>query len=160
VPGVRAVRAEWRWHGLRQRPLVQVWYVGSAGIEALVAQSLRALSDPSIPIDVDVAVPVAAGLAMDLRVDPARSPDELVAAVRAALLDPDAGALAPERVGIGMPVFRSRLFEVAMAVPGVEAVGTLLLDGLPFPPAAAPGAGRLFDFEAGLSVSATGGPDV
>jgi hypothetical protein len=159
VPGVRAVRAEWRWHGERQRPLVQVWYIGSPGIEALVSQSLRALSDPSVPIDVDVAAPVAAALAVELRVDPRRSPDEVAAAVRAALLAPDAGPLAPERAGIGRAVFRSRLFEVAMAVPGVDAVGTLLLDGAPFPPAADPGTGRFFDFEAGLAVTATGGLD-
>ena len=157
VPGVGAVRAEWRWNGERQRPVVQLWYVGDASLDVLVSQMLRAISDPTVPIDVDASQPVPAALALDLRVDPRRVPGDVTAAVRAELLDPERGLLAPDLIGIGQPLFRSRIFAAATAVPGVEAVRALRWNGADFPGFAVdPGAGRFFDLRDGLEVTAGG----
>ena len=60
VDGVRSASAEWRWDARRQRPVVQVRYIGAAGVEPLVSQRLRAIADPSTPIDVAQAVAVPA----------------------------------------------------------------------------------------------------
>jgi hypothetical protein len=149
APGVRATRVEWRWHGRRQGPVVQVWYVGEAGIELALAQTLRRLSNDTTAIDVDPAVGRPVHLALDLEVDPRRLKDDVLREARAALLG-DEGLLAPERIGIGLPLYRSRIFAAVMAVEGVHGVRAILWDGKPFADfARSPGAGRYFDLEAG-----------
>jgi hypothetical protein len=58
--------------------------------------------------------------------------------------------LAPERIGIGQPLMRSRIFDAVLAVKGALAVRSILLDGSPLLDfAVTPGAGRYFDFETG-----------
>jgi hypothetical protein len=65
-------------------------------------------------------------------------------------MDPDVGLLAPERIGIGRPLYRSELFRTILAVPGALAVTGAVLDGQPFTGfGVAAGAGRYFDFETG-----------
>jgi predicted phage baseplate assembly protein len=154
VPGVRAVRAEWRWHAGRQRPLVQVWYVGPPGLEPKVVARLRAVSDPSVPIAVDPATPVPTALIADLELDPRRVPGPVLEGARAALLDPARGLVAPERVGIGTPLYRSRVLAALDGVEGVLSVRGVSLGGAPFTAfAVAPGAGNYFDFSGSLSVT-------
>lgn len=159
VGGVRAVSAEWRWNKLRQRPVVQIWYIGDAALAAKVNQRVRALADPATPIEAEQAQPVLlpaqpvdlpVTLSIALAVDPRRLEADVLAAVRTALMDPGTGLLAPERIGIGLPLFRSRIFEVVLAVPGAVAVTGLLWNGSPFDPyGLSPGAGKYFDFEKG-----------
>ncbi len=151
VPGVRAVRAEWRWNKLRQRPLVQIWYIGAAGVAQKVSQTLRGLSDPATPVEVEQAQSVAATLAISIHIDPRRLEADVIAAMRAALMDKETGLLAPERIGIGLPLFRSRIFEEALSVPGAIAVTGLLWNEQPFDPyGIQPDAGKYFDLENGL----------
>src|SRR5262249_39819310 len=109
VGGVRAVRAEWRWNELRQCPLIQVWYVGGATVAKAVIQKLRGLSDSVTPIAVDEATPVPVTLSLSIEIDPRRVEADVLEAVRAALMDPAVGLLTPERIGIGLPLFRSRI---------------------------------------------------
>jgi hypothetical protein len=155
VPGVIDAAAEWRWEGTRQRPVVQIWYVGSTGIEETVERRLRAISDPATPIEVTPATPLRPVLAIDVETDERRLPDRVVAAVLAALLDEETGLLANARIGIGRALFRSRIFEAVLAIPGAVGVRSLQWDGVPWtegPPSGygkAPGSGNYFDFEAG-----------
>jgi predicted phage baseplate assembly protein len=156
TPGGRAARAEWRWEGSRQRAVVRIWYIGGAGLEPVVSQRIRAMTVPETPITVGPAIAVPAVLGIDLETDPRRIAADVCDAVRAALLDPATGLLAPENVGIGLALFRSRVFEACLAITGTRAMRALLWNGVPFAPyGVTPGAGSYFDFEQG-SLDVTG----
>lgn len=148
-PGVRAVRADWRWHASRQAPVVQVWCIADGDLSELVRR-IKALSDPSLAVDVANATPVSLRLALTVEIDPRHREDDVLPRLRAALLDRRTGLLAPERIGIGLPLFRSRLFAASLAVDGVLGVPELLADGAPFADMGLdPEAGRYFDVAAG-----------
>jgi hypothetical protein len=150
TPGVIAAAAEWRWEGKRQRPVVKVWYIGEAGIEHTIEQRLRAISDPSNPIDATPAQPLRPVLAVDVETDARFVAADVAAAVAAHLLDPDIGILSNERIGVGQPVFRSVIFEAVLSVRGAAGVRSLQWDKALFHAyGKSPGAGRYFDFEAG-----------
>jgi hypothetical protein len=150
VPGVISAAAEWRWEGKRQRPVVKVWYIGGAGLEPTISARLHAITDPSTPIDVEVALALAPILSIDVGTDARYVAADVAIAVQGALLDPETGLLAAERIGIGKPVFRSRIFEAVLAVPGAAGVRALLWNGSAFSSyGKTPGAGKYFNFEAG-----------
>lgn len=154
VPGVRAATVEWRWNQVQQRPVIQVWYIGDDNILTDVGQALRRLSDPTTPIGVEVARPHPLTLSIDVEIDERYLEDEVLPRMRAALMNNETGLLAPERIGIGRPLFRSRIFEAVMAVEGVSSVQGLLLksEGIEKPwsrYAIKPPAGKYLDFEQG-----------
>ena len=150
VPGVRAVRAEWRWNQLRQRPLVQVWYLGAATVKKDVIAKLNGLSDSVTPIEADQAASVPATLSLSIEIDPKRIEADVLAAVRQALMNTDTGLLAPERIGIGLALFRSRIFDAVLAVPGAVAVTGLMWNGSAFSQyGISAGSGKYFDLEKG-----------
>jgi len=147
---VRAVQAGWSWNQLRQRPVVQIWYIGDPTLAPKIRQKLRGLSDPTTPIDVAAATPVRAALSIDIDIDPRRLDTDVLPAVRAALMNPDTGMLAPEHIGIGRALFRSRIFDAVLQVPGALAVRSLLWNGEPFDPfGISSEAGAYFDLEGG-----------
>jgi uncharacterized phage protein gp47/JayE len=149
LPGVRAVKAEWRWHGTRQRPVASLRYIGDAVLAADIARSVRRIAEPGAPIVVEPADPVPLTLTLDIEVDPAYRHEEVFAAVEEALTG-EGGMLTPERIGIGAPLYRSALFERVLRVPGTVAVQQILVDGAPFQGLAiTPGAGNYFDIESG-----------
>jgi len=150
VDGVRSASAEWRWDARRLRPVVQIRYIGAAGVEALVTQRVRGISDPSTPIDVARAVAVPARLGLEVLTDPRRDSAAVVAAVRELLLGPGTGLLEPERVGIGRALFRSHVLQAVLSVTGALAVRAITFDGSPFVDfGKTPGPGAYFDFESG-----------
>lgn len=150
VGGVRAVSAEWRWNKDFQRPVIQLFYVGEVGLAAKVRQRLHGLMDPTVPIAVDLAQAVTKTLSIQIDVDARYLVEDVVKAVRAALWDAESGLLLPERAGIGKALFRSRIFELVLSVPGANAVTGLLLDGVPFTGyGVSPGSGKYFDFKTG-----------
>lgn len=150
TPGVIAASAEWRWEGKRQRPVVRVWYIGEPGLEPTIEARLRAISDPSTPIDATPAQPLRPTLAIDVETDPRRIAADVAAAVHAVLLDPGVGILPNDRVGVGKPVFRSVLFETVLSVPGAVGVRSLQWNAALFDAyGKSPGPGKYFDFEAG-----------
>ncbi|HEX6324503.1 MAG TPA: baseplate J/gp47 family protein, partial [Vicinamibacterales bacterium] len=158
VDGVRAASAEWRWDVRRLRPVVQIRYIGAAGVEALVSQRVRAISDPSTPIDLAQAVAVPARLGIEVLTDPRRDSATVISAVRALLLAPGTGLLAPERVGIGRALFRSHILHAVLSVTGALAVRAITFDGDPFIDfGKTPGPGAYFDFERG-GVDTAGSP--
>jgi predicted phage baseplate assembly protein len=153
VGGVRAVRVEWRWNPLRQRPVVQVWYVGSANLVKDVRQKLRALSDSVAPIDVEHATPVPGSLSLSIQIDSRRIEGDVLIEIRKTLMNGETGLLAPERIGIGLALFRSRIFEIVLGVPGAVAVTGLLWNGRIFNSyGIQPGSGKYFDLEAGALI--------
>ncbi|MFW6174516.1 MAG: hypothetical protein ACOC5K_01930 [Chloroflexota bacterium] len=125
TPGVRAARANWRWHERRQRPVAQVWYVGDSGLESRVSETLRSASDPATPIDVSPSTPIPLHLDVSVQVDRRYVEEDVLAGIKATLLDPDHGLLPPERIGIGAPLFRSQLFQQALSVQGAVAVASI-----------------------------------
>jgi hypothetical protein len=150
MPGVLAATVEWRWHGTTQGPVVLVWYVGDAGLGTLISARLRALADPGLSIRVERAQPLPTTLAIDLAVDPLRLETDVLADVYQRLTDPATGLLAPARLGIGKPLFRSRVFEVVLAATGAQSVRLVLMNGLSFSEfAQTPGAGAYFAFGPG-----------
>lgn len=150
VAGVRAVSAEWRWSGKRQRPVVQIYFIGEAGIETSVTQTLRNLTDPSTPIEVLPAAGLPATLSLAIAVDDRYQEEDVLAAVREILTGEKDGLLVPERIGVGRPLYRSHILAAVANVEGVLAVTDVAWNGAPFPDfAVTPGAGHYFDLESG-----------
>jgi predicted phage baseplate assembly protein len=146
-PGVVNATAAWAWDAGYQRAAVRVWVVSDgASIAGDVASSLRAQSDPNVPLSVAEAIRVPTALIIDLEIDPRATGDLVRAAVRDALIDPVTGALALPNVQVGRPMFRSFVLQKIMAVSGVLSVRSLVLDGAAAP-AAFPGVeGEIRDF--------------
>lgn len=150
IPGVRSVQVEWRWSGTRQRAVAQIFYIGAIALQAPITETLRNLTDPATPMDVKPAQAIAAHLALDLEIDPRYQESLVVAAVQAILLAPQTGLLVPERIGIGQPLYRSRLFEAVLSVAGAIAVRGIFWNDVPFLQyGLLPGAGKYFDLEQG-----------
>ena len=140
--GVRAAAAEWRWSEELQVPAAHIWYLADGDLTELILTELRALTQPDTPIRVERAQPQPAYLYLQLTIDPRRFEDEVVDAVRAALMEPEVGFFAPERLGIGKPIFRSALFEFLLSIEGVESVTGLSFNMY----GVKPQAGYYFDF--------------
>jgi hypothetical protein len=156
--GARAVRVEWRWNAGRQRPVVQVYYIGDEPLGGRILRSLRGLTEPATPIAVTPAIGVRGDIAVDIEIDGRHLEPHVLADVRAALAAPPTGLLSPERVGIGVPLYRSRIFQTVTAVAGVAGIRNLTIHGQPFDRLAIrPAAGEYFDFEAG-TLSLNGDP--
>lgn len=152
--GVRAVTAEWRWNGVKQRPVVQLWYIGDENIKKDIGQKLRRLSDPTTPIAVDVAIPIPFTMSIDVETDERYLEDDVLNKIRTALMDSETGLLSLERIGIGKPLFRSRVFETVMSVEGTLSVRDIIFKFLWFQwswttHALKSPAGTYFDFEKG-----------
>lgn len=130
--GVRAVTAEWRWNGIKQRPVIQLWYLGDENIKKDVGQNLRRLSDPTTPIAVDVAIPIPITMSIDVEIDEMYMEDDVLNKISTALMDSETGLLSPERIGIGKPLFRSRVFEAVMSVEGTLSVRDIIFKFLWF----------------------------
>ena len=129
---------------------MQVWYLGAATVKKDVIAKLNGLSDSVTPIEADQATSVPATLSLSIEIDPKRIEADVLAAVRQALMNTDTGLLAPERIGIGLALFRSRIFDAALAVPGAVAVTGLMWNGSAFSQyGISAGSGKYFDLEKG-----------
>lgn len=147
VPGVDVVAAQWRWHGKRQSPVVQIWYIGDAGIEQDVIERLRGVTEPATAFDVAPATPLPSTLDIDVQIDDRFIVANVLRDVRAALTDPLSGVLAKEVMGIGRPLFRSRIFSAVLAVEGTRSVRNIRWNNTTFDNyGITPGAGKYFDF--------------
>jgi hypothetical protein len=148
APGVRAVRAEWAWSGSMQRAAVVLRYVGPASQRDTVRGAVRNEADPAAPIDAIPATPVPATLGLEVKVDGSYQEANVLPQVRAALATPGGGPLSPELIGIGVPLYFSRILAATLAVEGVAAVKGLTWNGSPPADfAVSPGVGKWFDLE-------------
>jgi hypothetical protein len=145
--GVRAVAAEWRWSTTLQVPAAHIWYLADGDLTTLILNKLRSLVQPDTPIQVERAVATAARLSIQLAYDPKRFEADILASARTALMDVETGLLPPERLGIGKPLFRSKLFDFLLSVTGVTSVTGLSYWYSPFSDyGIKPPAGHYFDF--------------
>lgn len=145
-PGVKAVQADWRWNHQKQTACAHLFYIGDDGIQAGLSQRLRSLSDPSVSITVEQAKPVPIYLSLTVRIDERYLQADVVQQVREALTNTETGMLSPQHIGIGQPLFQSRLFEAIINVAGTLAVDGIMLNRKNFGQyAVTPGAGRYFD---------------
>lgn len=151
--GVRAVSVAWGWAKSAQQPVIQVWVVGD-GAEAAVRGRLTAVSDPTTPIVVTAATSIPITLQLDVAVDAEFVPSDVLAAVFAQLLG-EQGSLGVEQLGVGRPVYFSRLLESVHAVPGVSSVKKVWLRGgvAASGYGDAPGQGAYFTFDSGISIN-------
>lgn len=145
--GILNVRAGWAWAARRQAASVSVRYIGDGGVDAAALETwLAAQAAPGLPILAEVAKNDPHTLTLGLAIDAAHPTEATRAAVKAALVDPDTGILAPRNVRIGGTLFHSRIVKAAQSVAGVAAVTSLLLDGAPFEWARRSEAGHYPDF--------------
>lgn len=149
-PGVRAVQTEWRWDKNKQRASAHIFYIGDQGIRAALSQRIRSVSDPSTPITVEKALSKPLFISLNIKINPRYLEEDVIAELRENLLNTDNGLLAPENIGIGLPLFRSRIFENVLNVEGTEAVQSILVGSNNFGKfAVVPGTGYYFDIEQG-----------
>jgi hypothetical protein len=131
LAGVKAAQAQWRWNNQRQRPVVQIWYIGTSSTTT-VSTALRNLADPSISLDVEKSVPQALSLSFDVEVDSTYVDTQVLATLRHILTDESDGMLSEKHIGIGGPLYRSQLFEAILAIPGTISVTDMRHDGTAF----------------------------
>jgi hypothetical protein len=168
TPGVRAVHAAWTWETTQQRQVALISYIGDSGTGANLLKTLQGLSDVTAPIVVREAFAKSASLTLLISCDPRYWGEDVSSNVLNALTAEKTGLLSPEQVGIGQPLFRSRIFEVVQSVPGVIAILSMtlrlrltnLIDSVVSQPAVCPGVGYYFDFEGNVTVATTGGSNL
>lgn len=157
APGVDRARAYWSWDPAEQRALVTV-YVGDTGAAVSAARTaLEGADDPNRPLLVQTATAVPLTMSLRVEVDPARVTATVIAAVKAALDDPETGVFGTSRVRIGAGFYRSEVYEACLAVPGAIAVHGLSVSTHRYGwrwrrepgPRYAPGEGRYFQLTAG-----------
>lgn len=89
-------------------------------------------------------------IAIDVEVDPKYVAANVESDVMQALTNTTTGLLAPETLGIGQPLFRSKIFATVLAVPGVVAVRNIQWNGTGLTQfAKSPDPGKYFDFNSG-----------
>jgi hypothetical protein len=149
-PGVRAVKAEWRWNNGIQQAAAHIFYIGDDGIRSALSKRIRNLSDPTITIGIEQATGKLLPVSLNIQIDPKYLESDVMQQVRQSLTDPDTGILAPENIGIGLPLYRSALFEAVLKINGTTAVTGISLNGSNFVDfAVTPGAGNYYDVENG-----------
>ena len=130
--GVINAHVEWAWDESCQRAVVLVSFISDGGD---IAKELRAFligqADPTTPLLAVEAEAQPSQLVIDLGIDPRFSGETVVPQVIQALTNPDTGLLALENIPIGLPLFRSRIFDVVLSVEGTRSVRAMTIDGQP-----------------------------
>jgi hypothetical protein len=127
TPGVVRAKAGVSFDPIAQRSRVTVWVGDEPGTVDDVRAAFAATADPNRQPRVVLAKAVVITLRLTVLTDPRRDAGAVVAAVRSALIDPDAGVLGLNVVGIAEPIYNSEVYAACMAVPGVSAVHSLSL---------------------------------
>ncbi|MEO8148080.1 MAG: hypothetical protein ABI723_10605 [Bacteroidia bacterium] len=149
-PGVRAVQAEWRWNKGKQCASAHIFYIGETGLAVSLSRRLRNVSDPSTSITVEKAQAIPQTISLNIRIDPRYLESDVILELRQTLMDKRTGLLAPENIGIGQPLYRSKIFEAILKIKGTAAVESILLNEKNFNDfAVTPGSGHYFDVEQG-----------
>lgn len=121
---VAKAEAVWAWDGRRRVACVTVAAPGGAAIDpgsdqfTNLLRAMRAAADPAIPIVLCSYVPRTFTIGATLRVDPSLDVDAVVTAAKAAL----GAAFGFDARDFIQPVYRSEVFAVLQAVPGVVAL--------------------------------------
>jgi hypothetical protein len=113
--GVTQAAASFSVDPVSQRPMTTLYVAGDDGAMA----NVRVLK----------AAPVAARLKVDYLRDPRYADADVLQRLTSTLLDPDAGLLGANVLGIGEPVYDSQIAAACLAVAGVAAVKTIVFAG-------------------------------
>src|SRR5262249_25623410 len=110
---------------LAQRPRITVWVGDDPGAVDAARAAFAAAADPNrLPL-VAHAQAVVMTLGLTIVFDPRRDGPTVRDAVRKALVDPDAGLLGLNAVGIGEAFYDSQVYAACLVAPGVVAVHSL-----------------------------------
>lgn len=145
--GVARARASWTFDAAQQRALVTVYVGDDEGAANAARAAIAGSHDPNQRVNVVRADPVNCSLTLTLVVSGDRVPETVVAAVRAALEDPDTGLFGKNAVRIEQVIFNSQIHRACLSVPGAVAVHSLQFRRGTALEAAArhdPGPGRFF----------------
>jgi hypothetical protein len=129
APGVARACVYWTWDPIQQRNMVQVYVGDDQNAVNSATAALAGASDPNRPVNVIQALKTSITLNFTLVVDPKYVEDDVVAAVTAALIDPNEGLLGSNVVQIGESLFQSQVYQACLSVPGVVAVQNLVITG-------------------------------
>jgi hypothetical protein len=145
--GVINAHAEWAWDETQQNAVVKVTFISDGGD---VASKLRAFligfADPNTPLVAIEAKPQPSLMVIDLEVDPRFSSETVAEQAIQALTNVDTGLLAKQNIPIGLPLFRSRIFDAVLSIHGARSVRVMTVDGQPAPFAITVAADRYRDF--------------
>jgi hypothetical protein len=125
APGVSRASAAWGWDADEQRALVLVYVGDDAPAVKAARVALAGAADPNRPFLVRLATAVPLSLSLSVLLAPAYDAAPVVKAVRAALLDADAGLFGAAAVRIGGPVLTSQIYAACLQVAGTQAVHEL-----------------------------------
>ena len=158
APGVVNATANWLWIPEQFQAGVVVHYIGDAD-PTTVTDLLRDQADPTVPIAVTQAQPIAVQLALSVEVDPRFVPADVAASVQDHLTG---GILNLSNAVIGGTFWTTHIYEAVAQVPGAMSVTGLSFAGLE--PALLPNtiggtcvpSGRYYDFSGTDAVTVSG----
>jgi len=116
--GVVKAAAEFVWDADKQQPVVNVTVIGDVDT-AKLRTALIALAEQSLIVNVKAAIAIPMRLDLNVEIDTRFDSDDVLAAVKKALVDAQTGPLAPAQASIGGQFLASPLFETVQGVPGV-----------------------------------------
>jgi len=120
--GVARVSAAYAFDPVQQRPAVTLWVGDDPQAVTDARNAITPISDPNRPIIINTANPAQIEIAFTYVRDPRYQDTAVLAAVRSALLDPDAGLFGSNIVQIGQAFYDSQIYKACLGVPGVQAV--------------------------------------
>jgi hypothetical protein len=126
TPGVARARSYWTFDAAQQRTLVKVYVGDDDNAKSAAELALAGAADPNRPILVSTATLIPIKLSLSIKIDPRRIPADVIASVRTALIDPDAGLFGANTVRIGQFVYHSQICAQCLSVAGVLAVHSLV----------------------------------
>jgi hypothetical protein len=95
-------------------------------------------------------MPVILFISINVKINPRYLEEDVTRQLRETLTDVSYGLIAPENIGIGLPLYRSRIFEQVLNVAGTDSVQSILIGGKNLDDfAIVPGTGNYFDIEQG-----------
>jgi hypothetical protein len=126
TPGVARARSYWTFDAGQQRSLVKVYVGDDDNAKSAAEMALAGAADPNRPISVVTATLIPIKLSLSIKMDPRRLAADVIASVRTALIDPDAGLFGRNVVRIGQFVYHSQICAACLSVPGVLAVHAMV----------------------------------
>ncbi|WP_375494015.1 hypothetical protein [uncultured Nostoc sp.] len=149
APGVAKAKAYWTWNPEEQRTLVLIYVGDDVNAVNAARVALNGADDPNRPVMVKQAIAIPISLTLTLCINSTNLQDAVVAGVKTALLDADAGLFGANAIQIGQSVCQSQIYAACQSVPGVVAVHGLQFSAntvslLPPPCRYVPGEGKFY----------------
>jgi hypothetical protein len=124
--GVAQAVSSFAFDPVSQRPVATIWVAGDSGAAASATAALVGAGATMRNVRILTATPVAVTLTVHYIRDPRYADAAVQAALLTALVDPDAGLLGANVLGIGQVVYDSQIAAACLAVAGVAAVQSIL----------------------------------